>query len=867
MKRHFCIAPLHSKARGALCIAVLMLLSPAIHALELTELKVNSALNQPLQAEIMIDMISAGSEGVMTVGLASRQSHRDAGLEYDPSLSDLEFRLDRDSLPPKIILSTLRPVTTPFFRFLIDFQYQDQRLFRDYTAMLDPIDLKAEGAALLPSALGTVVPASARQTVYPGERYGPVSEGDTLMGIARAVSVDEALSVKQRMVALFEDNPDAFIDENMNLLKAGAYLHVPSERFMQTKAPEAAAEIYESHLVSWLHRRVGTEALTSTSTWTEVDNLTTGQGPSTAIATEYVLRIVSPAESISAKRVVEDAAAAGGAVAVGTSDQQLEPVTSPVGTNSSGERDDAINALSDRMVLIEEALGGKVIENEALTEQVMLLERQLEKTMQLIELQETQLALAQQQLEQMQKAQEQEMVAAAQVERSKPATTPAPTPAAGSEGVVSGPAQKAAPKPEASDPALGLASNKNPQQVPPPWEDPGRSLDWVKQVTAGLFVGLTAFLSEVGSPSSVDGAVLGLDLSVLLGLVALLILLWALLRARRKRRGPAERAGSRREDHGERKRSLFTRPEASETSDSASPPAPEAPDSVGAGFVTEIETQRGVAVNSEDVDPLTEAEIFLAYGRGKQAEETLRYAVSRAPNRVDLKLKLLEVYQSLGRTAEFSKLSEELQQTLDPGSPEAAHLASLSAKTAPFDTSLPGKENPPETMVAQTAAQAKENDRSTPQAVSDDFDGIAFDLTDEPQSRALGSATPVDGVKASKEASPPTESVDDGIDFEFDSVSPAKGSEVPLKSDEKGDGVADQEDPVDPDSDLELLRADPPEGEILVAEDDDPVARLDIAEAYLQIGDVEAAREILEALDGHQDEQVRSRRQALVDRL
>ena len=148
-----------------------------------------------------------------------------------------------------------------------------------------------------------------------------------------------------------------------------------------------------------------------------------------------------------------------------------------------------------------------------------------------------------------------------------------------------------------------------------------------------------------------------------------------------------------------------------------------------------------------------------------------------------------------------------------------------------------------------------------------DLDGIAFDLTDEPQSRALGSATPVDGVKASKEASPPTESVDDGIDFEFDSVSPAKGSEVPLKSDEKGDGVADQDDPVDPDSDLELLRADPPEGEILVAEDDDPVARLDIAEAYLQIGDVEAAREILEALDGHQDEEVRSRRQALVDRL
>lgn len=865
MKRHFCIAPLHSKARGVLCIAVLILLSPAIHALELTELKVNSSLNQPLQAEIMIDMASAGSEGVMTVSLASRQSHRDAGLEYDPSLSDLEFRLDRNSLPPKIILSTARPVTTPFLRFLIDFQYQDQRLFRDYTAMLDPIDLQEEGVASPPSAGGAIVPASARETVYPGERYGPVSEGDTLMGIARAVTVNEALSVKQRMVALFDDNPDAFIDENMNLLKAGAYLHVPSERFMQTKAPADAAEIYERHLVSWLHRRVDAEAPTSTATWTEVDNLTAGQGPATAIASEYVLRIVSPGESISVERVLEDASAAGDTVAVVTSDQSLEPVTNPVGAESFGQRDDALNALSDRMGLIEEALGGKVVENEALTQQVMLLERQLEKTMQLIELQETQLALAQQQLEQMQKAQE--MMAAAQAERSKPAATPAPTPAVGSEGVASEPAQKAVPEPEASDPVVGLAATKTPQQIPPPWEDPGRSLDWVKQVTAGLFGGITAFLSEVAAPSSGDGAVLGLDLSVLSGLVVLLILLWVLLRVRRKRQGPAERAGSRREDRSEMKRSLFTRPEGSETSDSAVSPAPEPADSVGAGFVTEIETQRGVAVNSEDVDPLTEAEIFLAYGRGKQAEETLRYAVSRAPNRADLKLKLLEVYQSLGKTAEFAKLSEELQTTLDSGSPEAAHLASLSAKTASLDTSLPGEENPPETRVAQTAEQPKETDRPMPEAVSDDFDGIAFELTDEPQTRGISPDTSVDHPTASKKVSSPTEGVDDGIDFEFDSVSPAQDSEALLKSDEKRDGVGGQDTPMDSDSDLDLLPADPVEGDIVVAEDDDPAARLDIAEAYLQIGDVEAAKEILEALDGHQDEEVRSRRQALADRL
>ncbi len=66
-------------------------------------------------------------------------------------------------------------------------------------------------------------------------------------------------------------------------------------------------------------------------------------------------------------------------------------------------------------------------------------------------------------------------------------------------------------------------------------------------------------------------------------------------------------------------------------------------------------------MNSDDVDPLTEAGNILAYGRGIQAEETLRHAISRSPHRADLKLKLLEVYQSLGKSAEFAKLADELR--------------------------------------------------------------------------------------------------------------------------------------------------------------------------------------------------------------
>ena len=166
---------------------------------------------------------------------------------------------------------------------------------------------------------------------------------------------------------------------------------------------------------------------------------------------------------------------------------------------------------------------------------------------------------------------------------------------------------------------------------------------------------------------------------LLLGLLVLL-LVWILMRRRRGRGRKIDSdengraTGPDRLQKGSIFRSQVTEPAPNPT---AQPEAGPREESMGAGFVTEIETQRGVAVQSDEVDPLAEAEIYLAYGRGAQAEQTLRDAIRRTPERSELKIKLLEVYQTLGQKAQFDHLTQELSEILEPNSPEWANVIAL----------------------------------------------------------------------------------------------------------------------------------------------------------------------------------------------
>ena len=68
------------------------------------------------------------------------------------------------------------------------------------------------------------------------------------MQIARSIEASSVITVKQKMVALIDENPDAFIDGNMNLMRQGAILRIPSERSMGALDKNQVADIYEAQL-------------------------------------------------------------------------------------------------------------------------------------------------------------------------------------------------------------------------------------------------------------------------------------------------------------------------------------------------------------------------------------------------------------------------------------------------------------------------------------------------------------------------------------------------------------------------------------------------------------------------------------------
>jgi len=863
----------------------------AAGAIELAGITVSSRLNESLEASIPLkDLAGDISAHSLTVSLASAKAHREAGIPFDKGITELLFTVDLSSDSPAILVRSSDAVGAPFLRFLLAVESGEQRLLRDYTVMLDPPNSVEPVQFATAQAGAREIPGSSFR--YPGEYIGPVERGETLMQLARRVHVANPITLEQTMVALVIDNPDGFIEGNMNLLREGVTLHVPSERQMAATDPGAAREIYESHLLSWLHRQSQVNAGdVSTANWMAIHSPgSDGTGGATAIkgddSTDYILRIVDPVKGILPGQPSQTAQAFAADDQTGSSE--------PSAAAATPDLDATAIALADRLTAVEESLGSKELENQQLNQQVELLQQQLEKTMQLIELQETQLAIAQQQLKTM-RVQEVEKSAPAsessteslatesvgadppdnaltreqQTVEASPQTTPDQLGEAEGGSAATGEALTESdgatvPMPSVSGAPTGDATATAETLSPaPPWVEPSQTIDWLVDQTqnfAHLTVGLSEFVT--GELSSGRSVVPGMSQQtlMLLAVAGLLLLLLILFRIRRASSGAS--TGSAANTDTPTGRPLFesgARTPPSEPDAVGSGPPDE---SVGAGFVTDIETQRGVAVHSDEVDPLTEAEIYLAYGRTVQAEQTLRDAIVRAPDRIELKLKLLEVLKVLARSEAFLELAAEVRAVVTAGSPEEAHLEKLIRESpfsnpsatpeAPIGGASTGAGSPTSTVsLGPVSAQGA----GAAESVADE--GIAFELDfdADPDPEAQAGQVEVDPPA-------PTSGAQDlfgGLELELESPF-AETESVQTGS---GDGritlpeVADS--PNDPGMTSDPAQASNPESE--------ERTQLELANAYLEMGDPAAAREILTALSASQDPAIAKRAEELLSNI
>ncbi len=268
------------------------------------EIEVNSALNQKLNADI--ELLSALPEDVETiiVKLASRKEFSRAGLDRPYLLNDLRFKSVVINDTPYIRVSSGSPIREPFLNFLVEIDWPNGHLLREYTVLLDPpvfmTQQTSTAANVAPAALdnsdfrpGSGGSNSAVAVVMPGvsvssrpasmvqadtvsqapstgqtnwipapvlQQQGAMNQpagsyriktGDTAWSLADAMRPDQSITVPQMMVAMLRANPESFINENINGLKRGYILRVPDYDQIATISQADALALVREQAALW----------------------------------------------------------------------------------------------------------------------------------------------------------------------------------------------------------------------------------------------------------------------------------------------------------------------------------------------------------------------------------------------------------------------------------------------------------------------------------------------------------------------------------------------------------------------------------------------------------------------------------------
>lgn len=255
-------------------IASAVFVTSAASAAGLGKLTVLSALGQPLRAEIELTTSAGEDPASMAVKLASPEAFRSANIDFNPALLSLRFAVEQRGGRQIIRVNSSQPLNEPFVDMLLELTWNNGRLVREYTFLLDPAELRttqpaqvantpaprsASQPAVAASAAAAAAPAAdaAERTRIAAAREGAqrqaaqrdaadaestyrVRRGDTLSGIATRVKPAE-ISLDMMLVALYRANPDAFIGNNMNRLKSGQILSVPDSDALRGGASQSEA--------------------------------------------------------------------------------------------------------------------------------------------------------------------------------------------------------------------------------------------------------------------------------------------------------------------------------------------------------------------------------------------------------------------------------------------------------------------------------------------------------------------------------------------------------------------------------------------------------------------------------------------------
>lgn len=295
---------------GLLLAAVSLFPAGGLRALGLGEARVDSYLGQPLDVSIRLVEPEGGAIDSLTVESASPQDYDRLGIPSNALGLGLEVTVDRRIDPPLVRVRSSREVTDPVVQVLIDARWASGRVLREYTLFLDPPTLPVappirrvdestdvstdvsteadtpepgsvepaaqaqpapatsrpaprpaiEPARAEPSPAATPEPASPRSEPEPmaastpsrtSRTVGPIAPGQTLWSIASAWRPSTGLTMNQVMLAILDQNPQAFIDGNVNQLRRNAVLNMPSSDDIASIEASDADRRMQAQMMAW----------------------------------------------------------------------------------------------------------------------------------------------------------------------------------------------------------------------------------------------------------------------------------------------------------------------------------------------------------------------------------------------------------------------------------------------------------------------------------------------------------------------------------------------------------------------------------------------------------------------------------------
>lgn len=646
-----------------------LMLSITVSAVGMGGINVSSALGQQLKADIELVAISKAEKDSLVARLASPEVYKSAGLEY-PYNNKFKFQVEnRPDGKPYIKASSAQPVNDPFVSLLVELSWSSGKLSREYTFLLDPPGYVAERPAPppvqavvpdvqavvpegqtavpegqvvspeAPAASAEAVPPSApavaeetapiaveqaasavtpeqqaapTEAVAPSENIAPVEpaktvttpaaaapeiaavqdnkewvavhRGDTLYKIAEQYKLTD-MSVERMLVAMYHANADQFDGRNMNRIKVGKILHLPSRQELSSVSLPAAIKEIHAQTADWnAYRQKLAKAATVSNPSPPSQQVATGKIGSSV--TE-----VAPVAKESAKEVLK--------LSKGEAPQDR------IGTSAGGK---TMSAQDKKNAAQEDAVAQSKAAKEA-QQRTALLEKNLQDMQRLAQLK-------------------------AQLNIPLKAPLKAETPA------LAQPAESA--KIPTSEVAATSAVKPTPVVSPKP--------------------------KPVKSEPSLLDQILEEPLYLAAGAGALLVLggLGFLLYRRKKTKQNRDEITTDFIDVGS-------------TSSRIAPPVIPSPDT---GDFTRLSATPAVTPSqSEDVDPISEADLFLNFGRDVQAEAILKEALQVNPKNHLISLKLLGIYANRKDTNSFATIARQLQ---DSGDVEAwQQAAAMGRKLEP----------------------------------------------------------------------------------------------------------------------------------------------------------------------------------------